>query len=522
MNLGLFNQNITKILTAIALIVCIVDYSYANNLNEVIISGQVTNFEYGNPVVGHPVYIESELDLNGTKAYSSVVYTDKEGYYNDTITTSDNKGSFFIYTFDHYGETIDTTLHFRFLERNISMVIADFKIYLPFQSEEIQARFKYLQRVSDNGSNYNFFDLTNNTNIINWEWDFGDGTKSSLQNPIHEYLSYGLFRVSLNVTAILNGSLITSEITKQIYITRHEYFHLGGHVFSDYFPIDQGYAYLYSIDSAMRYTSIDTMAFDTLGYYYFYQIPEGHYIVKGEPMVESAYYGKLLPSYYGNTLYWEEAEIIDLSQTSWEYNIKLEPSSGFASGNGGISGNVEYVNVEKTGRGYSAKGVNIYLFDDSNNLLTCHYTDDNGDFIFDLIKLNTYWIYPEVTGISAERIPVELTIQEPVVSDIEISILSSSISAIEPGESDPQNELVGQPYPNPVSDIFTLPIHSISAKNVSYEIYDMFGKLVISNSVNITSSDGISISTSEFKNGMYIIRAVIENQKFDKVFLVAR
>jgi gliding motility-associated-like protein len=36
-------------------------------------------------------------------------------------------------------------------------------------------------------------------NIAQWQWDFGDGSTSSLQNPVHNYLSTGPFNVSLKV-----------------------------------------------------------------------------------------------------------------------------------------------------------------------------------------------------------------------------------------------------------------------------------------------------------------------------------
>ena len=38
--------------------------------------------------------------------------------------------------------------------------------------------------------------LTNNS-LVNWQWDFGDGGASSLQNPIYDYSSDGNFSVSL-------------------------------------------------------------------------------------------------------------------------------------------------------------------------------------------------------------------------------------------------------------------------------------------------------------------------------------
>ena len=48
----------------------------------------------------------------------------------------------------------------------------------------------------------NFSDLTINTypNVNSWAWDFGDGSTSLLQNPVHTYGTLGTFTVQLTVT----------------------------------------------------------------------------------------------------------------------------------------------------------------------------------------------------------------------------------------------------------------------------------------------------------------------------------
>lgn len=59
----------------------------------------------------------------------------------------------------------------------------------------------------------NFQDLTGGA--ISWEWDFGDGGTSTLQNPSHTYTAYGSFTVRLIVT---NASGCTDTIIKPAYI----------------------------------------------------------------------------------------------------------------------------------------------------------------------------------------------------------------------------------------------------------------------------------------------------------------
>jgi vibriolysin len=54
-----------------------------------------------------------------------------------------------------------------------------------------------------NEYNVNFEDLStcNGCSIVDWSWDFGDGAKSSEQNPSHTYAQAGNYPVSLTVTS---------------------------------------------------------------------------------------------------------------------------------------------------------------------------------------------------------------------------------------------------------------------------------------------------------------------------------
>jgi len=505
------------ILTAVSIIT-----RASNDINYVIISGQVINMEYGNPVEGHKVYIKSDSTKDGLSGYSKTLLTNNEGYYSDTVVTTADKGSLVIYTNDYYGITTDTIVHFRFMDRANSFIIADFLIYMPYQAEKLQARFKYVQKQSDNRNRFMFLDQTKKEDIIEWHWDFGDGSTSNIQNPSHTFQEHGLYKITFTVTAVINNMLKSSVITKQLYISDRDYFHMGGHVFCEYFPIDAGYAYLYMIDSQERYISIDTVAFDTLGYYYFYQIPRGKYVVKAEPMYQSQYYGLLLPTYYGDKIFWEECEIIDLTNTSWEYNINLEKPEGFYDGEGSIGGNVVYDILPTTNKSYSAKGVNIYLFDKFDKLLTCRYSDDFGNFIFDMIELNNYWLYPEITGIKAEKISVELTNEIPNINNIEIIIFSNNVSYVVPNNEIYYGNIVGLPYPNPASETLNIPLELTSFNNASYEIINMFGQIVLSNKINlVVNSNTYQVSLTGLINGSYILRTKVDNLIYNRAFIIA-
>jgi PKD repeat protein len=51
--------------------------------------------------------------------------------------------------------------------------------------------------------------------ISNWEWDFGDGVTSTIQNPTYKYTSDGTYNVSLTVT---DNKGHVNAITKKVYV----------------------------------------------------------------------------------------------------------------------------------------------------------------------------------------------------------------------------------------------------------------------------------------------------------------
>ena len=49
--------------------------------------------------------------------------------------------------------------------------------------------------------------------IERWRWDFGDGGKSTAQNPVHKYKSPGVYVVSLTVSNAISSDTATQFVT---------------------------------------------------------------------------------------------------------------------------------------------------------------------------------------------------------------------------------------------------------------------------------------------------------------------
>ena len=76
----------------------------------------------------------------------------------------------------------------------------------------------YLDSVNTSSSTFSFIDasITDSlSNVISYNWSFGDGTTSTLQNPIHTFSSPGNYYVCLNITTS-NGC--TSSSCQYVYV----------------------------------------------------------------------------------------------------------------------------------------------------------------------------------------------------------------------------------------------------------------------------------------------------------------
>ncbi|MEN8226126.1 MAG: PKD domain-containing protein, partial [Bacteroidota bacterium] len=78
----------------------------------------------------------------------------------------------------------------------------------------------YFDRDSVNQTTVYFYDLSNSIySIYSWTWDFGDGTTSSLQNPVHTFGQAGIFFVCLTIESGDSNAYCTDTYCMEIDLT---------------------------------------------------------------------------------------------------------------------------------------------------------------------------------------------------------------------------------------------------------------------------------------------------------------
>lgn len=504
--------------------------AYGQGFNEkynVYLFGQITNDVNGAPIQDQKVFIVSDTLYEPNFTYTNIVYTDHEGYFYDTILTTLEKGTLKVHTYDYQDLKHDTTTHYRFMWSESNILFANFILPTPPLINVNQANFTYIR--DPNGTNpqeYEFHDLTDSEDIIGWEWDFGDGFSSEEQNPSHTYEDGGVYKVifTVSIFSTQNSKPYITKIVKIINVADELYFHMGGHVFAGSFPIDKSEVFLYKIEGD-DLIPIDTAIFnDSLGYYLFYQLIEGEYLVKADLHPTSELFNMFMTTYYSDKLHWDEADTIFHHATNYEYDVSLAPNTNAAYGPGIISGEIIYDPAYGGGKSsMPAENVSILLFDGTNQPANICHSDENGQFSLDELDLQMYYVYAEVTG--KYTYPVEVLLEESSSGNINLQIIIDDTyvsGVVTPGvhENSLHNSM-SEVFPNPVDHSFTLTYSGNSAGSILYSVLNYAGQVIQSSTLSALPGSPMSkIDVSELEKGVYFIRFTDnQNQSTTRKFI---
>jgi PKD repeat protein len=161
--------------------------------NVVSVSGVVTDINTGAPLASYPVVLYSD-SASGT-VYNNVVYTNPNGYFQDSVVLSPSASSGIINVSVTDCQQYTHTQSLLYSPGNMAFTVTFSICSAP---SGCVAGFYFTNAGSP--LTLNFFDQSIGGNGI-MAWDFGDGTTSELPNPIHAFPAAGYYTVTQTIGA---------------------------------------------------------------------------------------------------------------------------------------------------------------------------------------------------------------------------------------------------------------------------------------------------------------------------------
>ncbi|MCX6269971.1 MAG: PKD domain-containing protein [Bacteroidetes bacterium] len=350
---------------------------------------------------------------------------------------------------------------------------------------------------------------TGGTAPYTYLWDFGDGTTSTLSDPVHTYSILGVYTVIFTTTDA-TGCTYTSAT--DVYLGNPIDRYIIGQVSADNSFLDSGLAYLYELDSATNLLFVvDSVQIDSIGMYLFEVLDYGIFYVKAEPSPNSLYYTSHIPTYYGNTIFWGSALPIDATQIVNPYNIDLVPVLGPIQGNGLISGQVTNGGQKILSNGTPAPDVEVLLINSNDEPVGMIYSDNQGFFAFESLGMGTYKVYAEVTGLNTNPAQVTLSGTNPTWNNISVVITPTGvINGIH--ESKTETLQARNLYPNPASSAAYLEFNLNGSSSVEVNVSNLVGEKVLTTQYDLSSGNHrITIPVEGLPSGQYFVSLKTRN-----------
>jgi len=365
-------------------------------------------------------------------------------------------------------------------------------VYVSDSTVEIcQALYSFYPEPQGSPDSFQFNDLSTGA-IVSWFWDFGDGTFSQEQNPLHAFPGPGTFETCLTVTGnncsdiYCNTFVISDTVYQQIY----------GQAFAGNFPLQSGIVTLFALSPSGGYYPLqEGSPVDSNGIYFFSLVPEGTYLIHAVPAGDNAY----LPTYYGGVINWQQASQIVLGESNNPYDINLVPAGQMSTGPGSISGQINTGLADRS----TVDEINMILMDEFSVAIGFSMVNSQGLFEFQTMDYGTYFLRAELSGVYSDNMKVEITPENPHL-DVVLSFSGNSI--LDVLESDMFDNKVSI-YPNPVSDRLTISFYIGENTELDISLYSIVGQLVYRKQELIRAgTNTVEIPFEQNPEGIYTVR----------------
>ncbi len=225
--------------------------------------------------------------------------------------------------------------------------------------------------------------------------------------------------------------------------------------------------YLIEYDTAQGgiLTAVDTFLTDSGGFLLIEQ-PAGEYLIKAALVPGFPYYDDYLPTYYEQSLFWDEATPVTiLPAFPWNFGTSLAISlvagqnpggPGFIGGLVSQGANFTSSGDQARGEGDPMAGVQIILRKEDDTPVSATRTAADGTYSFGSLAWGTYRVSIDLPGITPVHQLVTIGPDAPSAANVGFTVNGlGSTAAVEIGKAP---KLLASP--NPVHDVLTVQLPS--------------------------------------------------------------
>jgi hypothetical protein len=296
-------------------------------------------------------------------------------------------------------------------------------------------------------------------------------------------------------------------------------------------PASSGELTLLKVTASNGYDTIGVKSVGSDGSYLFDKVVLDDYQLLG--FADTTVYARALPTFYKNTLYWEEADTIVVETSMNELNIvsQLEPTEA-PSGQGLIDGYVvEDSEASGGGRIQAPKrvqgaGVSVRRVENSGRgkeeiltLVSYVFTNENGEFEFVNLPTGDYRLNIQYPGYPMDTtsfltIPIGTSLEsqkrvEATVDEGKITVRELIVTGVWESE-----EYRVDVYPNPSSSFIHVEFESSASR--SLQLIDITGKTVDSKN---SMENKTELDVRRLQNGVYLL-SIVEKGSIVKIVRV--
>jgi hypothetical protein len=355
-----------------------------------------------------------------------------------------------------------------------------------------------------------------------YTWKRNGSIVPGATSPILNLTAINRSNMGSYVAEVINPKLPALTL-KSATQTKLAYATIGGKLFAE--------PSVAAAKGAMTLLKVKPLAFDTIakvnvasnGSYFFDKVVLDDYEIVG--FADTLTYNRALPTYYKNTIFWEEADTIFLANNLVNIDItsSLEPSA--SSGRGVISGYLEEddgsgrLSEEQRAKRVAGAGASVRRVEqvgrgqeEKLTLVAYVYTDENGEFTLPNLPTGEYRLNLQYPGYPMDpnsfiTIPIGSGLQSQV--NVQANVVNTKIivkKLIITGILEHEQYSVNL-FPNPAVEFVKVQFKNESASR-KITLFDERGKVISSHTADNVET---TMNVSELAKGFYIIRIAEKN-----------